>query len=94
MCNDVKAVYNKEVASVYKQRVFPCTSTLTTVFEKEGSDFLDRKIKKCRRIVLGIGVFVMTAVFTGCAGEQDPKDSGDASADDGKRERICEVDEM
>ena len=34
---------------------------------------MDRKIKKCRRIVLGIGVFVMTAVFTGCAGEQDPK---------------------
>ena len=34
---------------------------------------MDRKIKKCRRIVLGIGVFVMTAVFTGCAGEQKPK---------------------
>ena len=41
--------------------------------KKEGSDFLDRKIKKCRRIVLGIGAFVMTAVFTGCAGEQEPK---------------------
>lgn len=34
---------------------------------------MDRKIKKCRRIVLGIGVFVMTAAFTGCAGDKEPK---------------------
>ena len=38
-------------------------------------------------------VFDDSSIY-GMRGRTGTKDSGDASADDGKRERVCEVDEM